>query len=116
MSEPDVIPIRGNAEVDPRPREGFLRRWRWPMIVAGPLLIAAVVAWFLITGGRYQTTDNAYVQIAKIPVAPSIGGRVTDIYVRENEAVKKGQLLFRLDPRDFQANEHPPPPRSPTRR
>jgi membrane fusion protein (multidrug efflux system) len=104
-SEPEVIPLRGNAEVDPKPKESFLRRWRWPLIVAGPLLIAAIVAYFLITGGHYQTTDNAYVQIAKVPVAPSIGGRVTDIYVRENEVVKKGQVLFRLDPRDFVANE-----------
>jgi membrane fusion protein, multidrug efflux system len=37
-------------------------------------------------------------------VAASIGGRVTDIYVRENQFVRKGQLLFRLDSRDFQAN------------
>jgi len=62
------------------------------------------VAWFVITGGRYQSTDDAYVQIAKAPVAPSVAGRVTDIYVKENQFVRKGQVLFRLDARDFQAN------------
>lgn len=103
MSEPEVIPLRGNAEVDPRPRQSFMRRMRWPLIIGGPLLIAAVVAYFIITGGRTQTTDNAYVQIAKAPVAPAIAGRVTDIYVHENEAVKKGQVLFRLDTRDMAA-------------
>ena len=103
-SEPEVIPLRGNAEVDPKPKDSFLRRWRWPLIVAGPLLIAALVAYFLITGGHYQTTDNAYVQIAKAPVAPSIAGRVIEIYVHENQFVRKGQVLFRLDARDFQAN------------
>ncbi|HEY0438252.1 MAG TPA: HlyD family secretion protein, partial [Phenylobacterium sp.] len=104
-SEPEVIPIRGNAEVDPTPKPGLLRRWRWPLIVGGPLLIAAVVAYFMLTSGHYQSTDNAYVQIAKAPVAPSIGGRVTDVYVTENQFVRKGQLLFRLDARDMQANE-----------
>ncbi|WP_372784962.1 HlyD family secretion protein [Phenylobacterium sp.] len=104
MSEPDVIPLRGNAEVEAKPRPSFLRRWRWPLIVGGPLLILLVVAYFIVTGGRTQTTDNAYVQIAKAPVAPSIAGRVTDIYVHENEYVKRGQLLFRLDTRDMQAN------------
>jgi len=67
-------------------------------------MILIGVAYFVITGGRYQTTDNAYVQIAKAPVAPSISGRVTDIYVRENQFVKRGQLLFKLDARDVQAS------------
>jgi membrane fusion protein (multidrug efflux system) len=104
VSEPEVIPLRGNADVDTRAKPSFMRRMRWPMIIGGPLLIAAIVAYFILTGGRTQTTDNAYVQIAKAPVAPSIAGRVTDIYVHENEAVKRGQVLFRLDIRDMQAS------------
>jgi membrane fusion protein (multidrug efflux system) len=105
VSEPDVNSARSNADADPNGgRESFLRRWRLPLIVGGPLLILVIVAYFVITGGHYQTTDNAYVQIAKVPVAPSIGGRVTDIYVQENQIVRKGQLLFRLDARDYQAN------------
>jgi len=94
-----------NAAHDLRPRRAAgLRRWRWPLIVVGPLIILAVVAWFVLTGGRYESTDNAYVQIAKTPVAPSIGGRVVEIYVRENQFVRRGQPLFRIDPRDFQAS------------
>ncbi|MET0274995.1 MAG: HlyD family secretion protein [Phenylobacterium sp.] len=104
MSAPDAIPTLGNADVDPRAgRDSVLRRWRWPLIVGGPLLILAIVAYFVLTGGRSETTDNAYVQIAKVPVAPSIGGRVTEIYVHENQPVKRGQVLFRLDARDYQA-------------
>jgi membrane fusion protein (multidrug efflux system) len=103
VSDPEVIPLRGNADVDTKPQQSFFRRWRWPLIVGGPLLILAIVAYFMITGGRTQTTDNAYVQIAKDPVAPSIGGRVTDIYVHENQFVRRGQVLFRLDTRDMQA-------------
>jgi len=104
LSEPEVIPLRGNAEVDTRPRPSFMRRMRWPLIVGGPLLIALVVGYFILTGGRTQATDDAYVQIAKAPVAPSIAGRVTDIYVHENQVVKRGQVLFRLDTRDIQAS------------
>ncbi len=96
MSEPEVIPLRGNAEVDPEPKPGFLRRWRWPLIIGGPLLIAAAVIYFIVTAGASQTTDNAYVQISKVP---------TDIYVRENQVVKRGQVLFRIDARDYQASE-----------
>lgn len=100
MSDPSASAAH---DLSPRRATG-LRRWRWPLIVAGPVLILAVVAYFVLTGGRYESTDNAYVQIAKTAVAPSIGGRVVEIYVRENQVVKKGQVLFRLDPRDYQAN------------
>jgi membrane fusion protein (multidrug efflux system) len=103
LSEPEVIPLRGNADVDPKTKPSFMRRMRWPLIIGGPLLIAAIVAYFILTGGRTQATDDAYVQIAKVPVAPSIAGRVTDIYVRENQFVRRGQVLFRLDTRDLQA-------------
>ena len=83
-------------------RDSALRRLRWPLIVGGPLLIAAVVIYFVMTGGRFQSTDNAYVQIAKAPVAPSIAGRVTEVLVRENQFVRRGQPLFRLDSREMQ--------------
>ncbi|MFM8820571.1 MAG: HlyD family secretion protein [Phenylobacterium sp.] len=85
-----------------RTRGGVPRRWI--MMLGGPLVIAAAIAWYLLTLGRFQTTDNAFVQVAKTPVAPSISGRVVVIYVRENQAVKKGQVLFRLDARDARAS------------
>jgi membrane fusion protein (multidrug efflux system) len=103
VSEPEVIPLRGNADVDPKSKPSFMQRMRWPLIIGGPLLIAGVVIWFILTGGKTQTTDDAYVQVAKAPVAPSIAGRVTDIYVHENEVVKRGQVLFKLDTRDIAA-------------
>jgi len=85
-------------------RGSGLRRWRWPLIVGGPVLILLVVGYFVLTGGHYESTDNAYVQIAKTPVAPSISGRVVQIMVHENQVVHRGQVLFRLDPSDVQAS------------
>ena len=87
-------------------RRGGPPRWRWLIIIGGPLLIFAVVGYFILTGGRFETTDDAYVQIAKAPVAPSIGGRVVEIYVTENQFVHKGDVLFRLDARESLANAH----------
>ncbi|MBI1198758.1 MAG: HlyD family efflux transporter periplasmic adaptor subunit [Phenylobacterium sp.] len=97
MSDPDA-----NAAHLPPPRSG-LRRWRWPLIIGGPVVIVVVVVAIMMLNARYETTDNAYVQVAKTPVAPSISGRVLEIYVKENQAVRRGQPLFKLDPRDFQA-------------
>ncbi|MEO8926660.1 MAG: HlyD family secretion protein [Caulobacteraceae bacterium] len=78
-------------------------RWRWPLMIGGPLVILAVVAWFVLTGGRSQTTDDAYVQVGKAPISAAIAGRVIEVDVVENQPVKAGQVLFKLDPADQQA-------------
>jgi membrane fusion protein (multidrug efflux system) len=65
-----------------------------------PLLILAGVAYLLLTGGRFESTDDAYVQNARAPISPSIAGRVIEVDVGENQRVKAGQVLFRLDPAD----------------
>jgi membrane fusion protein (multidrug efflux system) len=90
----------------PRTKGGRVRRLRWPLIVGAPILLVLGVAYYLFVAARTETTDNAYVQIAKTPVAPSIAGRVVEIYVHENQVVRRGQVLFRLDARDLQANLH----------
>jgi membrane fusion protein (multidrug efflux system) len=106
LNQTDLLENRSDVdEREFRARDTFLRRWRWPLILGGPALILLIVGYLVLTGGRYQSTDNAYVQIAKAPVAPSIGGRVVEIFVKENQVVHKGQVLFRLDARDYQANE-----------
>jgi membrane fusion protein (multidrug efflux system) len=90
------------------PRAGFgdrMRAWRWPLMVGGPLIILAIAGYFVLTGGKSQSTDDSYVQAARVPVSASIGGRVTELDVTENEPVKQGQVLFRLDTRDYVASQ-----------
>ena len=67
----------------------------------GPLAAIIVGVYIYLSGGRYISTDNAYVKAAKIAVSADISGRVTEVAVRENEAVSPGNLLFRVDPRPF---------------
>ncbi len=69
-------------------------------MIGGPVVILGIVAWFVITGGKSESTDDAYVQIAKAPISAAIAGRVVEIDVVENQAVKAGQVLFKLDPAD----------------
>ncbi len=84
-------------------RRGPLGRLRWPLMLGGPLLILAIVAYVVLTGGKTQTTDDAYVQVGKAPISAAVPGRVIEIDVKENQTVRKGQVLFRLDPVDLQA-------------
>jgi membrane fusion protein (multidrug efflux system) len=78
-----------------KPRGRFRNRMLW---IAGPLLVALAAGWFYITAGRYTSTDNAYVQADQVTIAPQNSGRVVEVAVRENQAVRRGDLLFRLDP------------------
>jgi membrane fusion protein (multidrug efflux system) len=93
------------GDTAPAPRRSFISRWRWPLMIGGPVLILAAAAYFVLTGGKSESTDDSYVQAARIPVSASIGGRVTELDVTENEPVKKGQVLFKLDVRDYAATQ-----------
>ena len=65
--------------------------------IAGPAIVLAIGAYFYVTSGRFVSTDNAYVHADSVNVAPQVGGRVVEVLVRENQAVKKGDVLFRID-------------------
>jgi membrane fusion protein (multidrug efflux system) len=80
-------------------------RLRWPLLIGGPVVVIAVVAWFVLTGGRYQSTDDAYVQAARTPISANVSARVVELNVKDNQTVKKGDVLFRLDDRDFKVAE-----------
>ena len=77
------------------------QRLRWPLMIGGPLIVLAIVAYCILTGGKFESTDDAYVQAARAAISPSIDGRVIEIDVGENQTVKRGQVLFRLDPSDY---------------
>jgi membrane fusion protein (multidrug efflux system) len=55
-----------------------------------------------LTGGRYVSTDDAYVHAQKLAVSTDVSGLVKEVDVKEGDVVKKGQVLFRLDPVPFQ--------------
>jgi membrane fusion protein, multidrug efflux system len=75
--------------------------------VRGGLLIASVVIAVVATAlwayyRNRQSTDDAQVSGHIIPVSSKVYGNVVDVLVRDNEQVKKGQVLARIDPRDYQ--------------
>lgn len=82
-------------------RQTALRRWRLPLLVGGPVLIVAAAGAYLAATNHIQSTDNAYVQVAKAPVSASVGGRVVEVFVHENQHVAAGTPLFRLESQDY---------------
>ncbi|MBS0438594.1 MAG: biotin/lipoyl-binding protein, partial [Proteobacteria bacterium] len=78
------------------------RRRNTVLWILGPALVIIVGAWMYVTSGRYVSTDNAYVQADRATIAPQVAGRVVEVDVRENQAVKKGDVLFRIDPQPLE--------------
>jgi membrane fusion protein (multidrug efflux system) len=78
------------------------RRWLRPVLMFGvPLIILGIAGWFWMTSGRVASTDNAYVQHDKVSVSAEVAGRIVRVAVRENQRVKKGDLLFEIDPAPY---------------
>ncbi|HLY54379.1 MAG TPA: HlyD family secretion protein [Stellaceae bacterium] len=71
------------------------------LLVVGPVAVVAGAVWLFLSGGRYVSTDNAYVQADLVQVSTQVSGMVKAVEVRDNEHVKAGQVLFRLDEEPF---------------
>ena len=68
------------------------------LLIVVPLAAIAAGSYVYLTGGRFVTTENAYVKNDIIQVSADIEGRVVDIAVRDHQEVRSGDLLFRIDP------------------
>jgi membrane fusion protein (multidrug efflux system) len=71
------------------------------VMLSVPALLIAAGLYFWLTSGRTVSTDNAQVNAHVSEVSTEIAGRVTDVYVAENQIVKRGDLLFKLDPQPY---------------
>jgi membrane fusion protein, multidrug efflux system len=72
------------------------------LMIGGVVALALIVGLFLYYRDR-ETTDDAQVDGHITPVASKIYGRVAEVLVLDNQQVKAGQVLVKIDPRDYQA-------------
>jgi membrane fusion protein (multidrug efflux system) len=83
--------------------KGVVNRHRKPVLVGVAGLVAAIgVGAYLIHASYYQSTDDAYTTGHVHAISTRVAGTVIEVAVDDNERVKKGQVLVRLDPRDFE--------------
>ena len=76
-------------------------RLRWSLMIGGvAVALLAGLAYYLFTG-RYVSTDDSSVQAAQTSISSNIAGRVVELDVHDNQAVTRGQVLFRIDDRPF---------------
>jgi membrane fusion protein (multidrug efflux system) len=80
-------------------KRGKLRRVG--LMVSVPVILLAGGVWYYIANDHYVSTDNAYIRQDKVSISPQVAGELVQVSVRENQQVKAGDLLFRIDPEPF---------------
>jgi membrane fusion protein, multidrug efflux system len=116
-----VAPVRDEAPEGPRPHPVAPAQWRgkertsgadkvrqlsrrdrirWGLFALLPLVLLAG-GYYYVTGGQVMSTDDAYVQAERVGISTDVSGIVQNVAVKDNQHVDAGQVLYRLDPRQF---------------
>ena len=106
---PGVVPLPKRQEqvAEPATSGGGPPLPWWPRsrraLLFALLPIALIAGGYVyVTGGQVMSTDDAYVEADKVGVSTDVSGTVQQVDATENQHVKAGQVLYRLDPRQFQ--------------
>ena len=104
---PDTVLKFVPATAAPRPRtvpllHALRRRKRLLLMVVLPGLALLAAGLFYLAGGRYVSTNDAYIRASKLMVSTDVSGIVSSVDVHEGQLVRAGDVLFRLDPKQFQ--------------
>jgi len=94
----------GSVKASPVTRRHALRRLL--LVGAGVVALGGSVYFgrdYWLIGRFHVSTDDAYIQADTVTIAPKVPGYLTQVLVGDNETVKAGQVLARVDPRDYMA-------------
>lgn len=64
--------------------------------------VALASAYFIHDALKYQITDDAYVETTTVQVAPRVSGQITEVFITDNQKVKEGDLVAKIDPADYE--------------
>jgi membrane fusion protein (multidrug efflux system) len=109
VTNPNDEPVSvEDVESDVEPKSSPLKRpgVRRVLVAVAIVAAAALAVWLYQywTVGRFvESTNDAYVQADAVVVAPKVAGYVDKVFVTDNQAVKAGDPLFQIDPRDYRS-------------
>ena len=103
-ANPAAPTARPKLAAEPRRRlmAGMRRYRRFLLLVVLPLVAAIAGFTFYLNGGRYVTTDDAYVGAQKVLITSDVSGKIIKVTVKEGQQVSTGDTLFQIDPVPFQ--------------
>jgi membrane fusion protein (multidrug efflux system) len=102
--EPPAAKPRVRIAAEPRRRmmAGLRRYRRFLLLVVLPMVALIAGFTFYLNGGRYVTTDDAYVGAQKVLITPDVSGKIISVAVKEGQQVSPGDTMFQIDPVPYQ--------------
>ncbi|HSY17903.1 MAG TPA: HlyD family secretion protein [Candidatus Acidoferrales bacterium] len=91
---------KANPPADP---DRSKSRLRVALLVVALITVVGGSAYYFRFIAPFESTDDAFIEAHVIPVAPQVAGRVAQLFVRDNQEVKPGDLLVQIGPDDYQA-------------
>ena len=98
----NVPALPPKPEAKPRLVAALRRYRRMLLLVVLPLVALVGGSAFYLNGGRYVTTDDAYVGAQKVLITPDVSGKIISVAVKEGQQVTTGDVMFQIDPVPFQ--------------
>ncbi|TPK66642.1 HlyD family secretion protein [Mesorhizobium sp. B2-4-19] len=101
-AQPAAAPVAVVPPVEPVPapkKKRRMGRFLLMLVLPAALVIGGGYVW--VTGGRYQGTENANLQQAKVSIASDTAGRIVQVAISDHQMVKQGDLLFTIDPEPY---------------
>jgi membrane fusion protein (multidrug efflux system) len=99
---PPAAPKKIAAEPRRRLLAGLRKYRRFLLLVVLPLAAVIGGLTFYLSGGRYVTTDDAYVGAQKVLITPDVSGKIIKVTVKEGQRVSTGDVMFQVDPVPYQ--------------
>ena len=100
MEEQNINEVQNTEElkITKKPPKGFKRAVG---IFIGIIAVCAIV-YFVRDSLMYQSTDDAYVETTTVQVAPRVSGQITEVYITDNQKIKEGDKIAKIDPVDYE--------------
>jgi len=92
--EPNALAVPSHAKT----------KTRIALLAVALLVSAAAAVYYFRFVAPFESTDNAFIEGYVIPMASQVPGRVAELLVKDNQAVKQGDVILKIDPRDYEAS------------
>src|SRR4029453_3912237 len=89
-------------EPQAKPKRRVRKKTRWGMMLVGPLALLALCIYWWVSSGGVVETDNAAVKQDIVSVSAQVNGPIIEVDVKNGDQVKRGQIVYRIDPAPFQ--------------
>ncbi len=93
-NDPNTLPVPGRSKT----------KTRIALLAFALLVGAASAVYYFRFVVPFESTDNAFIEGYVIPMASQVPGRVGELLVKDNQAVKQGDVILKIDPRDYEAS------------